>query len=94
MEIEQIVQWIIAVAPSALAVLFTFISVFKLIRDFKQLKFDVKDANAMKDLRAQIREVVEENRKLKKTLRETLSKMDHIYRPPEEDENVGENTKV
>lgn len=94
MEIEQVVQWIIAVAPSALAIILTFASVIKLIKDFKQLKFDVRDANAMKDLRAQIREVVEENRKLKKTLRETLSKMDHIYRPPEEDEYVGENTKV
>lgn len=94
MEIEQVVQWIIAVAPSALAIILTFASVLKLIKDFKQLKFDVRDANAMKDLRAQIREVVEENRKLKKILRETLSKMDHIYRPPEEDEYVGENTKV
>lgn len=94
MELEQIVQWILAAAPSAMAVLFTFISVLKLIRDFKRLKFDVKDANAMEDLRAQIRQVIEENRKLKKVLRETLSKMDHVYRPPEEDENVGENTKV
>lgn len=94
MEIEQITQWIITALPSVMAVLFTFISVFKLIRDFKQLKFDVKDANAMKELREQIRQVVEENRKLKKALRETLSKMDHVYRKPEEDEYVGENTKV
>ena len=94
MEIEQIVQWILAVAPSAMSILFTFISVFKLIRDFKKLKMDVKDANAMKELRAQIQQVIEENRKLKKALRETLSKMDHVYRKPEEDEYVGENTKV
>ena len=94
MELEQIVQWTITALPSVTAVLFTFIGVFKLIRDFKRLKFDVKDANAMKDLRAQIRQVIVENRMLKKTLRETLSKMDHVYRPPEEDENVGENKKV
>lgn len=94
MEIEQIVQWILAVAPSALTILFSIASVFKLIRDFKKLKMDVKDAYAMEDLRAQIRQVIEENRKLKKALRETLSKMDHVYRKPEEDEYVGENTKV
>ena len=94
MEIEQIVQWILAVAPSALAIILTFVSVIDILKKFKQLKFDVRDANAMKELRMQIQQVIDENRKLKKALRETLSKMDHVYRKPEEDEYVGENTKV
>ena len=94
MEIEQIVQWILAVAPSALAIILTFVSVIDILKKFKQLKFDVRDANAMKELRAQIQQVIDENRKLKKALRDTLSKMDHVYRKPEEDEDVGENTKV
>lgn len=94
MEIEQITQWIITIAPSIMAIILTLVSVIDILKKFKQLKFDVRDANAMKELRAQIQQVIEENRKLKKALRETLSKMDHVYRKPEEDEYVGENTKV
>ena len=91
-ETEQIVQWVVACLPSIVAVITTFVSIFKLLRDFKKLKLDVKDANAMTELRAQLRQIAKENYELKKKLNEYLTKIDHVRR--DDNGSIGTDQEV
>lgn len=80
MTTEQIVSWVLSVLPSVIAVLTTLGLVVKTIKDFKQLKSDVANMTAMEEIRAQLKQVIEENIKLKKTLNQTMTKIDKIRR--------------
>ena len=66
--------------PSVIAVLTTLGLVVKTIKDFKHLKSDVANMTAMEEIRAQLKQVIEENIKLKKTLNQTITKIDKIRR--------------
>ena len=80
MDINQIVEWVVAVIPSITAVLTTVGLIWKVIKNFKKLKDDVSNMTAMEDIRAELKEVLQENAKLKKQLNETLTKIDKVHR--------------
>ena len=80
MDINQIVEWVIAVIPSITAVLTTVGLIWKVIKNFKKLKDDVSNMTAMEEIRAELKEVLQENAKLKKQLNETLTKIDKVHR--------------
>lgn len=80
MDINTIVQWVISILPSVIAVLSTVGLIWKVIKQFKKLKEDVSNMTAMEDIRNQLREVLQENASLKKKLNETLTKIDHVNR--------------
>lgn len=80
MDINQIVEWVIAIIPSIIAVLSTVGLIWKVIKNFKKLKDDVSNMTAMEDIRNQLKEVLQENAKLKKQLNETLTKIDKVHR--------------
>lgn len=80
MDINQIVEWVIAIIPSIIAVLSTVGLIWKVIKNFKKLKDDVSKMTAMEDIRNQLKEVLQENAKLKKQLNETLTKIDKVHR--------------
>lgn len=83
METEQIVTWVLSILPSLIAVLSTVGLVVKTIRNFKKLKDDVSNMTAMEEIRSELKEVLQENRELKKQLNRTMTKIDHVYRPEE-----------
>lgn len=80
MDINTIVSYVLAILPSFIAVLSTVGLIWKVIKNFKKLKDDVSNMTAMEDIRNQLKEVLQENAKLKKQLNETLTKIDKVHR--------------
>lgn len=80
MEIEQIVSWIVAILPSVIAVLTTVGVVVEVIKKFKKLRDDVANMTAMKEIREELKQVVQENYALKKKLNETMTLIDKVHR--------------
>lgn len=80
MDINTIVSYVLDILPSFIAVLSTVGLIWKVIKNFKQLKDDVSNMTAMEDIRNQLKEVLQENAKLKKQLNETLTKIDKVHR--------------
>lgn len=80
MDINTIVSYVLDILPSFLAVLSTVGLVWKVIKNFKKLKDDVSSMTAMEDIRNQLKEVLQENAKLKKQINETLTKIDKVHR--------------
>lgn len=80
MDIQQI---IILVTPYVLT-LVTFIGVVaKVVSSFKALKKDVVDLKDLETVKTQMKQVLQENRELKKCLYETMTKIDYIDRSKE-----------
>ena len=80
MDVNTIVEYIIAILPSVIAVLSTVGLIWKTVKQFTKLKTDVENMTAMEDIRNQLREVLQENANLKKQLNKTLTKIDHVNR--------------
>ena len=80
MDINTIISYVLDILPSFIAVLSTVGLILKVIKDFKKLKGDVSSMTAMEDIRNQLKEVLQENAKLKKQLNETLTKIDKVHR--------------
>ena len=80
MDINTIVSYVLDILPSFISVLSTVGLILKVIKDFKKLKDDVSNMTAMEDIRNQLKEVLQENAKLKKQLNETLTKIDKVHR--------------
>lgn len=80
MTTEQIVEWVIAILPSVISVLTTVGVIVKTLKQFADLKKQVTDMKAIEDLRDELHQVIQENYSLKKTLNETMTKIDHIDR--------------
>lgn len=80
MDINTIVSYVLNILPSFIAVLSTVGLIWKVIKNFKKLKDDVSNMTAMEDIRNQLKEVLQENAKLKKQLNETLTKIDKVHR--------------
>lgn len=80
MDINTIVSYVLNILPSFIAVLSTVGLVWKTITRFNKLKDDVSNMTAMEDIRNQLKEVLQENAKLKKQLNETLTKIDKVHR--------------
>lgn len=80
MTTEQIVQYVISILPSVIAVLTTVGVIIKTLHQFADLKKQVTDMKAIEDVKSQLKMILTENYELKKTLNETMTKIDHVDR--------------
>ena len=78
MDINQIVEWVIAVLPSVIAVLTTVGLIVKTLREFTALHKQVTDMKAMEDVKTQLKQVLQQNYELKSKLDKTIAKMNHL----------------
>lgn len=78
MDINTIVQWVLSVVPSVIAILSTVGIILKALKDFKDLKKEVTDMKAMEDVREQLKMILQENYELKSRLDKTIAKMNHV----------------
>ena len=78
MDVNVIIEWIIAVLPSVIAVLTTVGVIVKTLKDFKELKKQVTDMKAIEDIREQLKMILQENYQLKSQLDKTIAKMNHV----------------
>lgn len=78
MDVNVIIEWIIAVIPSVIAVLTTVGVIVKTLKDFKELKKQVTDMKAIEDIREQLKMILQENYQLKSQLDKTIAKMNHV----------------
>lgn len=79
MDVNTIVEWIIAVLPSIIAVFSTVGLVWKVFRNFRKLKDDVSNMTAMEEVRSQLKEVLQENASLKKDIRKLVNQNNHVH---------------
>ena len=80
MDINQIVEWVIAVLPSVIAVLTTVGLIVKTLREFTALHKQVTDMKAMEDVKTQLKQVLQQNYELKSKLDKTIAKMNHVQK--------------
>lgn len=80
MDINQIVEWVIAILPSVIAVLTNVGLVIKTLREFTALHKQVTDMKAMEDVKTQLKLILQENYELKSKLDKTISKMNHVQK--------------
>lgn len=78
MDVNVIVEWVIAVLPSVIAVLTTVGVIIKTLKEFSELKKQVTDMKAIEDLREQLKIILQENYQLKSQLDKTIAKMNHV----------------
>lgn len=84
-ELSAIESLILAYAPGLVAFIGVIIAFCKLVRVINNIRLDNKLSNAKRDaeitsLKNDMKSVLNENYGLKKTLREYMSKIDHIRR--------------
>lgn len=77
---EQFIDLIISILPSVIAVITTVGTIFKALKEFASLKNEVVDMKCIDDIKVDLKRVLEENYELKKTLNETMTKIDHVER--------------
>lgn len=77
---EQIVEWVLAILPSLIAVLTMVGVIVKTIKSFTDLKKEVADMKALEEVKTQLKEVLKENRELKRTINETLTEITRVQR--------------
>ena len=80
MTTEEIIQLVISVCPSVVAILTMLGVVLRVVKDFRDLKRLVIDMKSVEDLNVKMSLVLQENIELKKKLNETMCKIDHIER--------------
>lgn len=78
MDLNTIVEYIIAVLPSVIAVFTTIGVIIKTLKEFKALKQQVTDMKAMEDVRDQLKMILQENYELKSRLDKTIAKVNHV----------------
>lgn len=80
MDINQIVEWVVAILPSVIAVLTTVGLVVKTLKEFTALHNQVTDMKAMEDVKTQLKLLLQQNYELKSKLDKTISKMNHVQK--------------
>ena len=78
MDINTIVQWVLSVVPSVIAILSTVGIILKALKEFAALKKEVTDMKAMEDVRDQLKMILQENYELKSRLDKTIAKVNHV----------------
>ncbi len=78
MDVNTIVEWVISILPSVIAVLSTVGIIIKTLKEFKELKKQVTDMKAMEDVRDQLKMILQENYQLKDQLNKTIAKINHV----------------
>jgi hypothetical protein len=77
---EQILLMIFGASPALAAIIGIAWAVYKVIKEFNGIKNEIIDTKEYQTLKEQIVLVNKENRELKKTIRELLTKIDRIDR--------------
>lgn len=80
MTYEQIIELVIQILPSVIAFCTTVGMIIKTVKEFAVLRKEVANMKSIEDLKADLGKVIEENYQLKKTLNDTMTKIDHIER--------------
>lgn len=80
MTTDQIISLVIGICPSVIAILTALSVVLRVIKDFKDLKKQVADMKCFDELNVKISNLIQENYELKRTLNQTLTKIDRIER--------------
>ena len=78
--IMQIVNWVIAIIPSLTAITTAVGVIYKVIKQFAELKKEVVDMKDIEEVKGQMNIILNENAKLKKSINELLTKIDHVDR--------------
>lgn len=78
MDVNTIVQWVLSVVPSIIAIISTVGIIIKALKEFEALKKEVTDMKAMEDVKVQLKMILQENYELKSRLDKTISKMNHV----------------
>ena len=78
MDLNSIINCILAAAPSVVAILTSFGVVAKIIGAFGSLRKEVQDKTEMKEIQDQFKIVLQENYELKKSINELIEKIDKV----------------
>lgn len=82
--IDQVVAYIVAIAPSLITIISVICMVVKIIKQFTSLREEVKNSKEMEEIKNQIQIVVQENYELKKQIKTLVNKIDKIKTPDKE----------
>lgn len=80
MTTDQIIDLVMALCPSIIAILTMLGVVLRVVKDFRELKNQVTDMKSMEELNTKVGRVIQENYDLKKQINQLLTKIDHIER--------------
>lgn len=80
MTTEKIVELVVAILPSIITVITVIATIWKILKQFAEVKKDVVDMKCIEELKEELGKVIEENYELKSALAETLTKIDHVKR--------------
>ena len=78
MDVNAIVEYVVAILPSVIAVFTTIGVIIKTLKEFKALKQQVTDMKAIEDVRDQLKMILQENYQLKDQLNKTIAKINHV----------------
>ena len=78
MDVNSIVEYVVAILPSVIAVFTTIGVIIKTLKEFKSLKQQVTDMKAIEDVREQLKMILQENYQLKDQLNKTIAKINHV----------------
>lgn len=80
MTINEIIDLILSILPSVIAVLTSLGAVIKLLKEIKDLHTQVNDNKPTEELNDQIKALIAQNIELKKQINEVITKIDHVDR--------------
>ena len=84
--IDEILLLIMALAPSITSIITTLSMVITVLKNFKQLKEDIKSREELENIQARFKKILDENYELKQLIKELLEKVDGIKRTDQESE--------
>lgn len=84
--IDEIVLYIIAIAPSLTAVITGISMVVTFCKNFEKLKQDIQAREDIEAIKTKFKKILQENYELKQLIKELLEKIDGIKRTNEEDQ--------
>lgn len=84
--IDEIVLYIIAIAPSLTAVVTGISMVVTFCKNFEKLKQDIQAREDLEAIKTKFKKILQENYELKQLIKELLEKIDGIKRTNEEDQ--------
>lgn len=80
MTTEEIINLILILAPSVLAILTMIATVWRVVKEFLKVKNVVTEMRSNTEISDKLSQVLQENYELKKTIKELLTKIDHVER--------------
>ncbi len=80
MEQSQIIELIIICLPQLVTALGVVISIFKLLKEIKNQKNEIDNLRTAEELKIQLKQVIDDNIKLKQLINELLTQMTNVRR--------------